>query len=349
MQNSNKNKVNFALIGCGRIAYRHANILANEMPNARLIAVCDIKKNRAEEFSEKYKTPYYLDYHKMLKTEKQINVVNILTESGNHARHVIDASKYCKNIIVEKPMALSLTGARKMIEACEKNRCRLFVVKQNRYNLPVQKLREAIKQSRFGRLILGTVRVRWCRRQEYYDQDEWRGTKKMDGGVFSNQASHHIDLLQWMMGRVKSVYAKSITALADIETEDTGAVILKFEGGALGIIEATTATRPIDIEGSISVLGERGTVEIGGFAMNEMKVWQFEDMAIGEKEHILSKYKTNPPDVYGFGHKKFLEDVVNNIQNGTDALIDGKEGKKTVELINAIQKSAATGKEIFLS
>ena len=196
---------------------------------------------------------------------------------------------YGKHILVEKPIALTLDDVDRMITACDRNAVKLFVVQQNRFNVPVLKLREALEAGRFGKLVMGTVRVRWCRTQEYYDQDKWRGTWARDGGVISNQAIHHVDLLSWMMGDVESVFAKSSTALVDIETEDTAAVVLRFRNGALGIIEATTATRPIDLEGSISVLGEKGTVEIGGFAVNEMKVWNFSEPVESDDE-ILEKY-----------------------------------------------------------
>jgi len=180
-------------------------------------------------------------------------------------------------------MALRLRDADLMIEAAEKADARLFVVKQNRYNLPIVKLKEALDKGRFGRLVLGAVRVRWCRRQDYYDQAPWRGTWAMDGGVFSNQASHHVDMLVHMMGEVEEASALTTTRLVSIEAEDTGIAMLRFRNGALGVIEATTAARPVDLEGSISILGQNGTVEVGGFAMNEMKVWRFADPLLVSK------------------------------------------------------------------
>jgi predicted dehydrogenase len=203
----------------------------------------------------------------------------------------------------------------------------------------VLKLREALESGRFGKLVLGTVRVRWCRRQEYYDQDSWRGTWALDGGVLSNQASHHVDLLEWMMGDVDSVFASTITALAKIEAEDTAVVCLRFRNGALGIIEATTATRPKDLEGSISILGERGTVEIGGFAVNEMKVWAFERPLPGDDE-VLQKFSVNPPNVYGFSHKAYYDHVFDCVVNGTGQLVGGIEGRRSLELISTIYESA---------
>ena len=254
-------------------------------------------------------------------------------------------ARHRKHIVVEKPMALTLDDADEMIRACDQHGVRLFVVKQNRFNVPVVKLREALDAGRFGKLVLGTVRVRWCRRQEYYDQDPWRGTWALDGGVLSNQASHHIDLLEWIMGEVQSVYAKATTALVDIETEDTAVVVLKFRSGALGVIEATTATRPVDLEGSISILGERGTVEVGGFAVNEMKVWRFEQ-PLPEDEQVLSRFSVNPPNVYGFGHQAYYQHVVNCIRHEQPQLVDGLEGRRSLELISAIYESIETGREV---
>lgn len=339
------NKINFAILGCGRIAVKHADAL-NLLEEANLIAVCDLNEEKARKYSEQYKVPFYLDYHEMMEKESSIDVVNILTENGNHAKVAVDISAYHKHLVVEKPMALTLEDADTIIETCDKNSCRLFVVKQNRLNPPVVKLREALDEGRFGRLILGGVRVRWCRRPEYY-KNSWHGTWEMSGGVLTDQAIHHIDLLVWMLGDVESVYAKSMTALADIETEDTGVVILKFMNGALGTIEATTATRPSSIEGSLSILGESGMVEIGGFAVNEMKNWQFEIKQAGDEE-VLSKYKTNPPDVYGFGHYEYLKDVIHCIRTNKKALVDGLEGRKSLELLHAIYESIETRKEVVM-
>ncbi len=338
----------FAIVGCGRISKRHSELLAeNQIKGACLTAVCDKVLTKAEVISNKYGVPAYSCYHEMMQSEK-IDVVVILTESGLHAAHTIDLAKYGAHIVVEKPMALTLEDADAMIEACDKNNIKLFVIKQNRFNLPVVQLRTALELGRFGKLIMGTVRVRWCRPQAYYDQDEWRGTWAYDGGVLTNQASHHIDLLEWMMGDVESVFAKSKQALADIEAEDTAVVMLKFKNGALGIIEATTAIRPKDLEGSISILGETGSVEIGGFAVNEMKTWNFSEMT-SEDESVIENYSVNPPNVYGFGHQAYYEHVVDCLQNKTPQLVDGLRGRKSLELINAIYESIETGKEVFLN
>lgn len=337
----------FALVGCGRIAKRHSELLGfDQIENASLVAVCDVDIYKARKIGEQFGIPYYADMDEMMKNEA-IDAVSVLTESGYHAKHVINLSKYGKHILVEKPIALTLDDADAMIRACDETGCKLFVVKQNRFNVPVVKLRDALEGGRFGKLVLGTIRVRWSRDQNYYDQAWWRGRWDMDGGVLTNQASHHVDLLEWMMGDVESVFAKSTTALVDIEAEDTAIVTLKFKNGALGIIEATTAVRPKDLEGSISILGETGTVEIGGFAVNEMRHWNFSHEYDGDSK-VMDKYSVNPPNVYGFGHQAYYEHVVDSIINNKKQLVDGLEGRRSLELISAIYESIETGKEVFL-
>jgi predicted dehydrogenase len=336
----------FALVGCGRIAVRHGELLTGPVAGAQLVAVCDVDPEKARAFGEKHDVPWFTDMDQMM-TEAAPDVVSVLTPSGLHCEHVLRLAPYGKHIVVEKPMALTLDDADAMIAACDNHGCRLFVVKQNRFNVPVVKLREAVEQRRFGKLVMGTVRVRWCRPQAYYDQDTWRGTWEFDGGVLTNQASHHVDLLEWMMGDVESVFAKSATALANIETEDTAIAVLKFRNGALGCIEATTATRPKDLEGSISILGEKGTVEIGGFAVNKMKTWAFSETNDGD-ENVMEKYSVNPPNVYGFGHQAYYEHVVDCLKDGGKQLVDGLEGRRSIELISAIYESIETGKEVQL-
>ena len=339
--------INFALVGCGRISKRHSELLGeNQIAGAQLVAVCDKIVSKAQVIADKYSIPVYSCLHDMMKAEK-IDVVVVLTESGLHAQHAIELAPYGAHVVVEKPMALTLDDADAMIEACDKHGVKLFVVKQNRFNVPIVQLRKALDQGRFGKLIMGTIRVRWCRPQAYYDQDSWRGTWAYDGGVLTNQASHHVDLLEWMMGDVESVFAKSKNALADIEAEDTAVVILKFRNGALGVIEATTAIRPKDLEGSISILGETGSVEVGGFAVNEMKTWNFTEIH-EEDGDVIEKYSVNPPNVYGFGHQAYYEHVVDCLDNETAQLVDGLQGRKSLELINAIYESIETGEEVKL-
>ena len=338
--------IKFALVGCGRISKKHSELLGkNQIKDGTLVSVCDIDIKKAELLGKQFNIPYYKDYHEMMQTEN-IDVVVVLTPSGLHAKHTIDLSKYKKHIIVEKPIALTLEDADMMIKACYENSIKLFIIKQNRYNLPVQQLKKALDTNRFGKLVLGTVRVRWCRTQEYYDQASWRGTWRYDGGVLSNQASHHIDLLEWCMGEVESVFAKSTTSLVDIETEDTAIVTVKFKNGALGIIEATTAIRPKDLEGSISIMGETGSVEIAGFAVNEIKHWNFKEELVVDND--IDKFSVNPPNIYGFGHKEYYDDVIKSLKNNTKVMIDGLEGKKSLKLIIAIYESIETGKEVFL-
>ncbi len=339
----------FALVGCGRIAQKHAKLLGEgRIEGAQLAAVCDILPEASQALGEKYRVPFFTDYHDMMReVGRSIDIVSILTESGHHARDCIALAPYRKHIVVEKPMALRVADADDMIRICDEAGIKLFVVKQNRYNLPVTKLMEALRAGRFGKIVMGTVRVRWCRPQSYYDQAAWRGTWALDGGVFSNQASHHVDLLEWCLGEPVSVVAKSRTALAKIEAEDTGVAIITFQSGAIGIVEATTAARPKDTEGSLSILGEKGLVEIGGFAVNKMRTWNFATPETGDDE-VLAKYWEDPPDVYGFGHAAYLRDVVLSIERNAPSLVDGLEGRKSLELISAIYESIESGREVHL-
>lgn len=341
-------RLGFALVGCGRVAQRYLELLIGPVAGARLVAACDLRRDRLDAVVNKSKVPGYADMHEMMRAhQSEIDVVCVLTESGHHAEHAIALASYGKHLLVEKPMALSLDDAQAMVIACDRAGIRLFVVQQNRYNLPVVKLREALEAGRFGKLVMGSVRVRWCRPQSYYDQDAWRGTWALDGGVFANQASHHIDLLMWMLGEPVSVFAKTRTALVNIEAEDTGVAVITFRSGAIGLVEATTAARPKDLEGSLSVLGENGSVEIGGFAVNRMRTWQFTDSR-PEDEEVLAKLNENPPNVYGFGHQRYLEAVVAALRHAGPRLVDGIEGMRSLELIVGMYESVATGKEVPL-
>ena len=339
--------IRFGLLGCGRIAKRHSELLGgNHIEGARLVAVCDPLRPRADAIASKFGVPASYDIAEFL-ARKDIDAVAVLTPSGLHAEHVIACARAGKHVVVEKPMALRLADADDMMRACDEAGVKLFVVKQNRFNVPVVKAREALDAGRFGKLILGTVRVRWCRDQAYYDQDEWRGTWASDGGVLSNQASHHVDMLEWFFGDVVSVHARAITALAKIETEDTAVATLKFRNGALGIIEATTAARPTDLEGSLSILGEKGTVEIAGFAVNQIRHWRFVDERASDKD-VVEKFSVNPPNVYGFGHQAYYQHVIDCLVNQRAALVDGIEGRKSLELISALYESIETGLEVAL-
>lgn len=342
-----KDKLNFAIVGCGRVSRKHVEALTKHLPAARLVAVCDIQKDRASKVATALSIPAYDSYSQMLQKHPEIDVVNVLTPSGDHAQHVIDIANYSKHIVVEKPMALTVPDAERMVRACESVGVKLFVVKQNRTNPPILKLKEAMAGGRLGKMVMGTVRVRWCRTQEYYNHDNWRGTWAKDGGVLMNQASHHVDLLTWMMGDVESVFAYSATRLVDIETEDTAVAVLKFWNGSLGVIEATTATRPIDLEGSLSILGENGVVEVGGFAVNEMRTWNLANGSADEKAQALA-LRENPQDVYGFGHVRYLSDVIQSVRTGRSNAVEGIEGMKSLLLINAMYESMETGNEVRL-
>lgn len=339
--------INFAIVGCGRIAKRHAELLGTgQIAGARLAAVCDIDPARVDAFATRYGVPGYTSLPEMLAT-RGIDAVSVLTPSGMHAGHVIQVAQSKRHVIVEKPMALTLEDADAMIAAADQAGVRLFVVKQNRFNVPVVKAREALDVGRFGQLVLGTVRVRWCRDQSYYNQDAWRGTWAQDGGVVANQASHHVDMLGWFMGPVESVHARSARALVNIEAEDTAVATLKFRNGALGIVEATGATRPSDLEGSLSVLGAGGAVEIGGFAVNKIRHWQFVQPSAGDAE-VMERFSVNPPNVYGFGHQAYYEHVVDCLRTGRPALVDGREGRASLELVAALYESMASGREVTL-
>ncbi|MGY3549385.1 MULTISPECIES: Gfo/Idh/MocA family protein [unclassified Bradyrhizobium] len=339
--------IRFGLLGCGRIAKRHADLLGGgHIQGATLTAVCDVLPERANEVASRYHVPACYNLVELL-ARTDVDVISVLTPSGLHPSHAIAAAKAGKHVVVEKPMALRLEDADAMIQACDAAGVKLFVVKQNRFNVPVVKAREALEAGRFGRLVLGTVRVRWCRDQAYYDQDAWRGTWAYDGGVLTNQASHHIDMLEWFFGDVVSVHARATTALVKVETEDTAVATLKFRNGALGIIEATTAVRPRDLEGSLSILGEKGTVEIAGFAVNQIRHWHFVD-ALPSDQVVVEKFSVNPPNVYGFGHQAYYQHVVDCLLHQSAALVDGLEGRKSLELISALYESIETGQEVAL-
>ncbi len=337
----------FALVGCNTIARKHAEVIVNQVERASLAAVCDIVPERAQAFGDKYGVPAFTNYHRMMEQEgDRIDIVSVLTPSGCHCPNVVDLAPYGKPLVVEKPIALRLEDADEMIKACDLHGTRLFVVKQNRYNVPIIHARRALEMGRFGKLVLGTVRCRWKRDQAYYDSADWRGTWQYDGGVFSNQASHHIDMLEWFFGDIRSVQAAATTRLVHIETEDTGAAILKFTNGALGIIEATTATRPKDLEGSISILGETGSVVIGGFYMNELVTWNFTDHHPMDDE-VFERHGRNP-NVMGYNHAEYLKGVIESVETGKAALVDGLEARRSLELISAMYESIETGKEITI-
>ena len=339
-----KKKLGIGILGCGRVAPYHYNAI-NQIDQCELVALCDSDKVRGKKAADENGVTLYSDYAKMLK-DKNVDVISLCTPHGMHASQAIQAAKAGKHIITEKPMAMGLKDADMMIAEAKKNKVRLFVIKQNRYNPPIVKLKEALDKGRFGKLVLINTTVFWTRPQNYFDMDKWRGTKAMDGGVMMNQASHHIDLVHWMGGEVESVFAYGGTLTHSLEVEDTAVAVLKFKNGAMGVIQGTTCAFPKNLEGSLTVLGEKGSVKVGGFAVNKIDTWEFKDQS--QEDEWVKQMKTEPPTVYGFGHLELYRELVNAIINGKDAMMKGEEGRKSLELIMAIYKSIETGKEVKL-
>jgi UDP-N-acetyl-2-amino-2-deoxyglucuronate dehydrogenase len=334
--------VRIALVGCGRISRNHFDALAR-VPGFELTAVCDVIESRARETGTRLGVAWFTSYADML-AEAPCDVVAVCTPSGLHPDHGILAAAAGKHVVCEKPMAISLADADRLVDACDRAGVQLFVVKQNRLNPPIQLLRRAVDKGRFGRLFLANTTVRWTRPQEYYDQAPWRGTWAFDGGAIMNQASHYVDLMQWLMGPVESVSARTATLARRIETEDTGAAVLRFASGALGVIEVTMLTYPRNLEGSITILGEKGTVKVGGTAVNRVEHWSFADYDDDDK--AVDQAATNPPNVYGFGHEGYYRNVLAVLRGKARADTDGREGRKSLELILGIYESARTGREV---
>lgn len=333
-------KVRFAIIGCGRIAYRHIEAIRDN-PLAELVALCDLNIEKAGERNAGAGAKIYRDYNEMLKKE-DIDVACIMTPSGMHAEHAIDViNKYKKHVVVEKPMSLTISGGIELVKTAKDNGVKLFVVHQNRFNKAVQKIRSAIEDKSFGRITLGTVRIRWSRGQAYYGRDPWRGTWALDGGALTNQAIHHVDLLQWLCGEVDSVSAIGATQLVDVEVEDSACAWLRFKSGALGAIEATTTARPVnrDLEASISILGENGTVIIEGASVNKLTTWTFGEVNLDE-------YSENPPNVYGYGHNRIIDNVVDVLTKDAAVLVSGEDALNSIKLLHALYRSMELGGRI---
>lgn len=274
------------------------------------------------------------------------DVVSICTPSGLHPAQGVLAAKAGKHVVTEKPMAISLRGADELVHACDDAHVHLFVVKQNRLNEPVKVLKRAVDQGRFGRLYVASCTVFWARPQDYYDQAPWRGTWEFDGGAFMNQASHYVDLIQWLMGPVESVMAKTATLARRIETEDTGVAALRFRSGALGVVQVTMLTHPKNLEGSITLLGEKGTAKIGGTAVNKVEHWEFAD--VRPEDDRIRSMDSNPPNVYGYGHEGYYRNVLAVLRGDARPETDGRAGRKSLELILGIYESAKTGRDVPL-
>ena len=333
-----------ALVGCGRISRNHVEAISR-IDGLELVAVSDHREESARGLGEPLGLPWFSDYERMLK-EVECDVVAIATPSGLHPSQGAIAARAGKHVVTEKPMAISLQGADELVKACDDAHVHLFVVKQNRLNAPVQMLKRAVDAGRFGRLYLGNCTVRWSRPQEYYDQAPWRGTWEFDGGAFMNQASHYVDLIQWMMGPVENVIAKTATLARRIETEDTGVAVMRFRSGALGVIEVTMLTYPRNMEGSFTLLGEKGSVKIGGTAVNKVEHWEFADSH--PDDEIARTLDSNPPNVYGYGHEGYYRNVLAVLRGDAKPDTDGRAGRKSLELILGIYESARTGCEVPL-
>ncbi|MHB1653264.1 MAG: Gfo/Idh/MocA family protein [Desulfitobacteriaceae bacterium] len=337
-------KMRFGIIGCGRIAPKHAeSILA--LPEAELVAVCDIVPEKAQAFADKYGAAPYTDYLEML-GNPEIDIVTIATPSDLHAPIGIAAAEAGKHVMVEKPMAMTLQSADELIGACRKAGVKLAVIHQNRFNQSIKLLRKALDDGRFGKLTHGQATVRWNRDQNYYAQAPWRGTKLQDGGVLMNQSIHNIDLLQWMFGPVESVFGYTATLMRKIEMEDVGAAVIQFKNGAIGLIEAASTIYPKNIEETLNVFGSEGSVIVGGIAVNRVEVWEFPDSE-AEKAEIFASQENDPPTVYGFGHREIILDMIHAIQENRLPAVSGEEGRKALEIILAIYQCQETGQPVF--
>lgn len=338
-------KLRFGIIGCGRIAPRHAESLA-EIPEAELVMVCDVIENRAHHFAEKHGVKYCLDYHELL-SDPNIDIVNICTPSGLHASMAIDALKAGKHVIVEKPMAMSVSDADRMISTAKEMKRKLCIVLQNRYNPPMQDFYQAVRDNKIGRILLGSVTVRWYRPQEYYN-DGWHGTRSMDGGALMNQSIHHIDALQWLVGEpVESVFAYTATLAHQMEAEDVGVVTLRFANGALATIEGSTVTYPQNLEASVALFGEKGSLKVGGTALNRKVFWKIAGEIEHEKE-LLTREEVDPPSVYGASHRHVIEDMIRAVAEDREPQTNGVEGRKSLLLVSAMYDSARNSREVFI-
>jgi UDP-N-acetyl-2-amino-2-deoxyglucuronate dehydrogenase len=333
-----------ALVGCGRISRNHVEAIGR-IEGLELVATCDVIADRARSVAEPLGIPWFTSFEKMLE-QVDCDVVTIATPSGYHPAQGVLAAKAGRHVVTEKPMAISLRGADELLHACDAAGVHLFVVKQNRLNPPVQMLKRAVDRGRFGRLYMANCTVRWTRPQSYYDQAPWRGTWEFDGGAFMNQASHYVDLIQWIVGPVDNVMAKTATLARRIETEDSGVAILRFRSGALGVIEVTMLTYPQNMEGSLTILGEKGTAKIGGMAVNKVEHWEFADS--DPDDELARTLDSNPPNVYGFGHEGYYRNVLAVLRGDAKPDTDGRAGRKSLELILGIYESAKTGCDVPL-
>ncbi len=339
----------YALIGCGRISPNH--IAAAKANGLEFVGICDINKEMLQDKVSKFdlrETHQYSDYCKMLEEEKP-ELVAIATESGKHAAIALDCIKAGCHVIIEKPIALSLADADRIVKAAKEKGVKVCANHQNRFNKSVQKIREALDEGRFGKMFYGTAHIRWCRDENYYAQARWRGTWEQDGGALMNQCIHNIDLLRWMMGDE----IEEVVGMTDqlnhpyLEAEDLGIALVKFRSGAYGIIEGTTDVYPKNLEETLYLFGEKGTVKVGGQSVNKIEEWRFAD---GQEspEAVIAEFAENPPNVYGFGHTPLYADMIDAIRNNREPYVNGEAGKRALELVLAIYRSAAEGKVVKL-
>jgi UDP-N-acetyl-2-amino-2-deoxyglucuronate dehydrogenase len=338
-------KIRFALVGCGRIAQNHFASLQKHADRAELVGVCDINQAALSAASAATGAKAYGNLPQML-DDTDADIVVLTTPSGLHAQQAVDVAAAGRHVITEKPMATRWHDGLRMVKACDDANIRLFVVKQNRSNATLQLLKQAVEQGRFGRIYMVNVNVFWTRPQEYYDSAAWRGTWEFDGGAFMNQASHYVDLLDWLIGPIESIQAYTGTLARNIEVEDSGVMSIKWRSGALGSMNVTMLTYPKNLEGSITIIGEKGTVRVGGVAVNEIQHWEFADPHADDAKVSQASYQTT--SVYGFGHPHYYDNVIKVLRGEAEPETDGREGLGSLETIIATYLSARDGKRISL-
>ena len=341
----NDRPIRFAVVGCGRISDRHFAALAAHRERAELVAVCDTDAALVAASAAKHKVPGYASIRELLK-HSEADVLVLCTPSGLHPQHAVEIARAGRHVVTEKPMATRLIDGKRMVMTCDEQGVHLFVIKQNRLNPTLQHLKRAFVQRRFGRIYMVNVNVFWTRPQDYYDQAPWRGTWEFDGGAFMNQASHYVDLLDWLVGPIESVHAYTATLERNIEVEDTGVANIKWRSGALGSVNVTMLTFPRNLEGSITILGEKGTVVVGGVAVNEIKHWEFADTQ--DNDAAITDANYSPTSVYGVGHPAYYDNVVRVLRGEAKAETDGREGLRSLETLIAIYTSARDGRRVSL-
>jgi len=340
----NDRKIRMAVLGCGRISKNHFGSIEKHQDNIELVSICDVQQKVLSEHEATYKVKGYLDLSDMLENE-ELDLVAICSPSGIHADQTELCAKHGVNVMTEKPMATRWSDGVRMVKACDDAGVRLFVVKQNRRNPTLQLLKRAVNENRFGKIHMVHLNVFWTRPQEYYDQAPWRGTWEFDGGAFMNQASHYVDLLEWLIGPIDKVQAMMSTT-RDIEVEDTGVLNVKWRNGALGSMSVTMLTYPKNLEGSIIILGEKGTVRVGGVAVNDIQHWEFDEPKDYDDEVKEANYQTT--SVYGFGHPLYYNNVIEVLRGEAKPETNGREGLKSLEVLIAAYLSARDGKTTSL-